>query len=524
MTSGAAKVPPALVRGRDHRSERRIGPQRERQRARRRRIRAADLDERRGAKPPAHRPKQLVPRPRAPGEAHPGAQPSKDVEPALARIEQVLERHADVVVAPRHRRGQRRRERPVGADEGAQVDFVRQHRLGERVRAGRAHGVEPHRRVLIGAVHACEPAQRPPGQGHGARDLHRPSAEALAIALAGVGRARVAVELISGEGPAEAVERELHPTHEAMCVQRDQMGQRGEIVSRCEVHAGRRGVRTFGQAPRLEDAVVGCRVAQRRIPRAGSDAELAEQRGGAARGRGAPAILVLVPRADVVVPHPAAIPGARLQLVASEAAAGDLDLPLGRHGAASRHEVHCRAKGVPAQQHRGTVGHVHVVHVLERQQVEVHLVGVGLIHPHAVQVHRHSLGQADGRRDLKSPERHVQLARRTELVRRRDARQLLERVRERAHPARIEVRRVQRGGTAGEPARQLAHGGEPDAADHDGGQGVGGEGVGLLGAGERRQRGEDECAGKQLRIADWGLRICRTDGQSAIHNRQSAIS
>src|SRR5205809_2963510 len=27
VTSGAAKVPPALVRGRDHRSERRIGPQ-----------------------------------------------------------------------------------------------------------------------------------------------------------------------------------------------------------------------------------------------------------------------------------------------------------------------------------------------------------------------------------------------------------------------------------------------------------------------------------------------------------------
>src|SRR2546430_6585524 len=47
-------------------------------------------------------------------------------------------------------------------------------------------------------------------------------------------------------------------------------------------------------------------------------------------------------------------PGARLQLVASEAAAGDLDLPLGRHGAASRHEVYRRAKGVPARSEEHT--------------------------------------------------------------------------------------------------------------------------------------------------------------------------
>src|SRR2546425_4454372 len=99
VAPGAAKVPPALVRSRDHRSQRGIGPEGERQRARRRRIRAPDLDERRSAKPAAHRPEQLMARPGAPGEAHAGAQPSKDVEPAYTRIMQDLERVADAAIA-----------------------------------------------------------------------------------------------------------------------------------------------------------------------------------------------------------------------------------------------------------------------------------------------------------------------------------------------------------------------------------------------------------------------------------------
>ena len=165
-----------------------------------------------------------------------------------------------------------------------------------------------------------------------------------------------------------------------------------------------------------------------------------------------------------------------------------------------------------------------MVYVLERQQVEVHLVGIGLVHPHAVQVHRHPLGQADGRRDLKSSQRHVQLARRAELIRRRDARQLLERVREGTHATRIEVRGVQRGGAAGEPARQLAYGREPHAGHDHGGERVGGEGVGLLRADGWGEQSEDECPRQRLRIADCELRIRRACVQSAIRNRRSAIN
>ena len=130
-----------------------------------------------------------------------------------------------------------------------------------------------------------------------------------------------------------------------------------------------------------------------------------------------------------------------------------------------------------------------MVHVLERQQVEVHLVSVRLVHPHAVQVHSHSLGEPDRRGDLKSAERHVQLAGRAQLVRHRDTRQLLERVRERTDAARIEVRRAECGGAAREPPCQLAHGREPDAGHDDRGQSVGGDGVGLLGpSGRGKQR------------------------------------
>src|SRR2546427_4254529 len=55
--------------------------------------------------------------------------------------------------------------------------------------------------------------------------------------------------------------------------------------------------------------------------------------------------------------------------------------------------------------------HLDALHVLERQQVEIDLVGVRLVGAHAVHVHRDPLRQPDHRRHLKATERDVELTR-----------------------------------------------------------------------------------------------------------------
>src|SRR2546429_9287750 len=94
-------------------------------------------------------------------------------------------------------------------------------------------------------------------------------------------------------------------------------------------------------------------------------------------------------------------------------------------------------------------------------------MGVRLVGAHAIYVDGHALRQPDHGGHLESAQRYVELGRRAELVRGRHTRELLEGVRERAYPARVEGLDVERGGASREAARQLAYGGEPDARDDD---------------------------------------------------------
>src|SRR5205809_7440640 len=100
----------------------------------------------------------------------------------------------------------------------------------------------------------------------------------LAVALARIRWAGVLVELVRGKRSAEGVHRDLHaaPPEQAVRVQGDQMGLRGEVVAAGEVHTGGDGVHALGQAARLVDAVVRCRVAERRVPRSRVHSDLAE--------------------------------------------------------------------------------------------------------------------------------------------------------------------------------------------------------------------------------------------------------
>ena len=265
---------------------------------------------------------------------------------------------------------------------------------------------------------------------------------------------------------------------------------RREIVAPREVRVGACGREALGEAPGLEDPVVGAGVTQGRVPRAVQEADLAEQRRDPALGVLAPARLALVARSQVVVPHAVPRPHVRLELVAAVAPGRRLELARRRARAPPRHQVHGCAERVSAQQHRRPVHHLDALHVLERQQVEIDLVGVRLVGAHAVHVHRDPLRQPDHRRHLKAAERDVELTRRAQLVRRRDARQLLQGIRERAYAARVQILGSEHGSAPGEPARQVAHGGEAHARHDDGSEegGVFGGGVGLLGADGCRQR------------------------------------
>ena len=289
------------------------------------------------------------------------------------------------------------------------------------------------------------------------------------------------------------------------------MSRGREVVAPGEVHPGARRRNALGQASRLENLVVGPGVAERRVPGAAQESGLPEQRRDPAPGLLAPAVLALVARAEVVVPH--AMPGACVgfQLVAAEASGRGLELARRRVGPAAGHEVHGRAERVPAEQHRRPVHHLHPLHVLERQQVEIHFVGVRLVGAHAVHVHRHALRQPDHGRHLEAAQRDVQLSRGAELIGRGDAGELLQRVGERAHAPGVQVARVERRRPPGEPAGDLADGGEPDAGDDHRSEGtaVFGEGVGVLCADGRREQAEQHSASQQVRNAECGVRSVR---------------
>ena len=418
-----ADVPSQLVRRGHNGLQGGVGSEGERQRASGLWVGARQLDDRGSAEPAAHGREHLVSAPAIPGEPGARRESPENVEAVLRRIDQVLERHPDPVVARRGGRGEPRHHLQVHAGEGPRVHLIGAHRLRERIgRAAPRHGKDVDGHVLVVRVRPGEPVQLSGPERHLARELHRPAAHARRVLLPRVFSHEVRVELLARERAPERIQGELRVAEQALRVQDDEVGLRGEVVTPGEVATRIHRRHALGKAAGLEDLVVRPRIAERGVPGAGQEPELREQRADPAARVLTPAALPLVACAHVVVPHPMAGPGARLQLVAPPASRRRLDSPRRWARAAAGHEVHRGPEGVPTEQHRGAVHHFHPLHVLERQQVEVHLVGVGLVGAHAVHIHRHALRHADHGRDLKPAEGDVHLCRRAELVRRGHAR------------------------------------------------------------------------------------------------------
>src|SRR4029077_2826154 len=151
-------------------------------------------------------------------------------------------------------------------------------------------------------------------------------------------------ELIRIQGPPEQIERQLGPAYSALGVQRDQMARRGEVIARGEIRVRARVHDVVGKASGLMNLVLRATVAQGRIPAARDQAELPEESADAARGRLAPAGLVLVAGADVVVPITVSIAGLKLHLVPPVTSPGHLHLARSRRRTPARHEIHGRAE------------------------------------------------------------------------------------------------------------------------------------------------------------------------------------
>src|SRR3989442_3952209 len=117
---------------------------------------APDLYDGGRAEAPARRRRHLVPAARAPGEAGARGQPAEDVEAALRGIDEVLERHADPIVACRQGCCEPRDHVEVAAQERASVHLVGADRLGERVgtaAAGNRERSEEHTSELQSRPH-----------------------------------------------------------------------------------------------------------------------------------------------------------------------------------------------------------------------------------------------------------------------------------------------------------------------------------------------------------------------------------
>src|SRR5439155_822856 len=122
-------------------------------------------------------------------------------------------------------------------------------------------------------------------------------------------------------------------------------------------------------------------------------------------------------------------------VAAAEAPGGDLGDDLADLLASARDQVDRPAESVPTEEDRGAPDHVHALDVLERDQIEVHLLHGGLVEADAVEEDAEPRRQAGDRRDRESPEREVRLEPVSLLALERNARQTLEGLRQ--HRGRI---------------------------------------------------------------------------------------
>src|SRR5439155_20403355 len=101
---------------------------------------------------------------------------------------------------------------------------------------------------------------------------------------------------------------------------------------------------------------------------------------------------------------------------------------------AARAQADGRPRRVAAEGDRGTPDGLDAVHGLKRNQVEVALLGRGLVEPHAVEEDAHAVGQARDRRHDEPAERQGGLEGVPLLVLETHTRQALENVREDRSP------------------------------------------------------------------------------------------
>src|SRR5437773_1221561 len=167
---------------------------------------------------------------------------------------------------------------------------------------------------LTDANTSCPPPpfQVSPARGGSRRELHRPAAHARRVLLPRVFSHEVRVELLARERAPERIQGELRVAEQALRVQDDEVGLRGEVVASGEVAARIHRRHALGKAAGLEDLVIRPRIAERGVPRAGQEPELREQGADPAARVLAPAALPLVARAPGAAAHPTAGPAPAL--------------------------------------------------------------------------------------------------------------------------------------------------------------------------------------------------------------------
>ena len=129
-------------------------------------------------------------------------------------------------------------------------------------------------------------------------------------------------------------------------------------------------------------------------------------------------------------------------------------------------EIDRAAERVAAEQRAVAREDLDAVDVVHRQQVEVDLRGLGLVHPHAVEEDRHALRQADDRRRVEAAAGEVELVGAAEIVVGREAGHALDRVREDARLVGVHLLGAERGDPGRHAGADRRAGGGPDAADH----------------------------------------------------------
>src|SRR2546428_649065 len=214
----------------------------------------------------------------------------------------------------RRGRGERGPHPRSGPWEGPRFRGVGAHRLGGGWGSGAAgKGEEAPGGGLVAGAGPRGPAQLAPAEPHFARELHGAPAGAGRVALPRVLAHEVHVELLALERATEGVDRELRRADQALRVEGHEVRPGSEIVAPGEIRVGARHVEALRQAPPLIDPIVRTRIAESGAPGAVQEPDLGGQGADAAARVLAPAGLVLVAGAHVVVPDAAPGAGVRLE-------------------------------------------------------------------------------------------------------------------------------------------------------------------------------------------------------------------